>query len=399
MILVLGAGAGCRGSGGGGGGEPVPSSPVGPVRASPQLPGDPAAGYDTLVNDGYVSCGIPWSVWEQVVGPTPESAKLPGRTGRNADLPYLATAFTSDSGVELVSTNCLSCHAGYFDETLVVGLGAESRDFTDDLAFYAQAVGGFPMTEAERAEWEKWRDRVVAVAPYSRPHTVGVNPADNLTGAIFAHLDPQTLEWSDEPMLEPPEEYVVPTSPPPWWWMKKKNAMFYVASGRGDHTRFMMLASSLCTDGVAQAQAINERFDDVRAFIASLEPPAWPFAPPDPALVQTGKQVFEESCSRCHGTYGLAGLYPNLVVAIDEVGTDPEAVHGLTTGAERFLRWFEESWYAQGATLAPAPGYIAPPLDGVWATAPYLHNGSVPTIEALLDSPTRPTYWTRSAGT
>ena len=38
------------------------------------------------------------------------------------------------------------------------------------------------------------------------------------------------------------------------------------------------------------------------------------------------------------------------------------------------------------ARLAPGDGYVAPPLDGVWATAPYLHNGSVPTLAALLDS-------------
>jgi len=31
-------------------------------------------------------------------------------------------------------------------------------------------------------------------------------------------------------------------------------------------------------------------------------------------------------------------------------------------------------------------GYQAPPLDGVWATAPYFHNGSVPTIADVLDS-------------
>jgi hypothetical protein len=29
-------------------------------------------------------------------------------------------------------------------------------------------------------------------------------------------------------------------------------------------------------------------------------------------------------------------------------------------------------------------GYANMPLDGVWARAPYLHNGSVPTLDALL---------------
>lgn len=40
-------------------------------------------------------------------------------------------------------------------------------------------------------------------------------------------------------------------------------------------------------------------------------------------------------------------------------------------------------------------GYVAPPLVGVWASAPYFHNGSVPTIEAVLDSSKRPTIWSR----
>jgi cytochrome c peroxidase len=29
-------------------------------------------------------------------------------------------------------------------------------------------------------------------------------------------------------------------------------------------------------------------------------------------------------------------------------------------------------------------GYVSPPLDGIWLRAPYLHNGSVPTLRDLL---------------
>jgi hypothetical protein len=35
-----------------------------------------------------------------------------------------------------------------------------------------------------------------------------------------------------------------------------------------------------------------------------------------------------------------------------------------------FIEWFARSVYGKGAQLAPAPGYVAPPLDGVWATSP-----------------------------
>ena len=43
----------------------------------------------------------------------------------------------------------------------------------------------------------------------------------------------------------------------------------------------------------------------------------------------------------------------------------------------------------------PFPGYMPPPLDGIWATAPYLHNGSVPTVELVLNSKARPAVWKR----
>ena len=63
------------------------------------------------------------------------------------------------------------------------------------------------------------------------------------------------------------------------------------------------------------------------------------------------------------------------------------------------IDWYNKSWFSQGdhpARLTPFNGYIAPPLDGIWITAPYFHNGSVPTIEGVLNSKLRPAYWTRN---
>src|SRR5262245_44357590 len=65
-----------------------PRGGPGPIAAEPQRDGDPEAGYRTLVNYGYVTCGIPWSAYSRVFGPAPAAYRLPGREGRNADLPY-----------------------------------------------------------------------------------------------------------------------------------------------------------------------------------------------------------------------------------------------------------------------------------------------------------------------
>lgn len=372
----------------------VTKAEPGPVPSAPQREGDPAAGYEIMVNGAYVTCGMPYSAWSRVTQPPEALPELPDREGRNTELPYYLSAHRDPNGVEIVTTNCLSCHGGLFNGELVIGLGNESLDFTDDARELVDAVGTYVSGEAETKAWRQWAQRLSAIAPYMITDTVGVNPAPNLTLALVAHRDPDTLAWSEEPRIAPPPEEPLPISVPPWWRMGKKHAMFYNAMGRGDHARYMMMKSLVCADSLEEARAIDARFTDVRAFIASLQPPEYPFEI-DEALAARGRPVFEQHCASCHGTYGPKGDYPNLVVSLETVGTDP-AYALKAYESERFMDWFNRSWYGEIARARPARGYIAPPLDGVWATAPFLHNGSVPTIAALLDSGTRPAYWLRS---
>jgi mono/diheme cytochrome c family protein len=380
----------------GGNTDPPPDaavSPIGPVPEYEQREGDADAGWQALINNGYVGCGVPMSAYAKVASPAPLELRL-DRAGANATLPYNLTAFTTKNGVEVVSPNCLQCHAETLNGQLVIGLGNHTADYTDDLSSYANLSEALVAPE-DHDEWQRWRDRVVAVGPYTITKTIGVNPADNLAAVLFAHRDADTLAWSDEALFPPPPAVVVPVDVPPWWRMRKKHAMFYDAAGRGDHARIMMTASTLCVDSVEEARAIDAYFPDVRAFLLTLEPPAWTGAV-DAALAARGEVVFHETCERCHGT---SDSYPNMIVALDEIGTDPTLALGAAQFAGEPVDWFNRSFFGEIAFLAPAPGYVAPPLDGVWATAPFLHNGSVPTLRALLDSRLRPRFFQRSYDT
>lgn len=377
------------------GAEPqVPKATVGPVPATAQRDGDPALGYAVIVGNEYMSCGLPYAAWRRVSPPAADAITLPGRDGANARLPYSLSVHRNDQGIEIISANCFACHAATFAGELVIGLGNESLDFTADPMPAIDAVGSYVGAGAETEAWRKWAERIGAIAPYMVTDTIGVNPAPNLTLALIAHRDPATLAWSPTPLLEPPPRSPLPVSVPPWWRMAKKHALFYNAMGRGDHARYMMMKSLVCADSVAEAEAIDAGFVHVRAYLASLRAPEYPFAI-DAELAAAGRSVFEQHCASCHGIYGPDGEYPNLLVALDVVGTDPEYARQAYDDADRFMDWFNRSWYGKIASAVPAPGYVAPPLDGVWATAPFLHNGSVPTLAALLDSGTRPTYWER----
>ena len=379
-------------------GPSIPPPPPGMIEivAEPQREGDPTAGYDQLVNGGYVGCGIPFTAYRAAFGvAAPEELRLPGRNASNETLPFGQTRFTTRSGVDVVSANCLTCHAHVLLGRVVIGLGNPDVDFTNDPSGAAELAGNFITDPAERVEWRKWADRVQATAPYIQTEIFGMNPADNLAGALFTRRDPVTLAWSDTDLLEPPSTNPAPLDTPPWWHMKKKNAMFFTGSGRGDHARIMMAASTLCVDEVAEARDIDAEFDDVRAYILSIEPPPYPFQV-DADLAGQGRPLFEQTCAPCHGTYGDRALYPNLLAPQPVVGTDPLVALGEAQFSERFVDWFNGSFFGEISRFETTGGYVAPPLDGIWATAPYLHNGSVPTLATLLESAARPTYWTRS---
>lgn len=387
LVITLIALAGC-----GREEEGVPKARPGQVAAEPQRSGDPERGRDVLLNRTLVTCGLPLSAYRRVVGKVAPDLLLADRTGLNAELPYSLTAYETDEGVKLITSNCLGCHAGRLNGELVIGLGNEFLDFTADPIVPVDGARVYVRGKAEATEWHKWADRIDVVAPYMMTDTLGVNPADNLILALFAHRDAETLFWSDAPILDPPPEKPLPVSVPPWWNLRKKNALFYSAEGRGDQARLMMLAAATCTDNVEEATAMDAWIVDVRAYLLTLEPPAYPYSI-NRGLAEQGETLFTERCTTCHGSYGKEERYPNELIALEVMGTDPALARWLYEDADPFIHWLDASFYGEMSRLEPALGYIAPPLDGVWATAPYLHNGSVPTLAALMDSASRSRYW------
>jgi hypothetical protein len=72
---------------------------------------------------------------------------------------------------------------------------------------------------------------------------------------------------------------------------------------------------------------------------------------------------------------------------LGNVGTDPVRAGAFDPALARAVG---ETRYRDKIAAAATGLYAAPPLTGIWASAPYLHNGSVPTIAALLDPAARP---------
>jgi hypothetical protein len=122
-------------------------------------------------------------------------------------------------------------------------------------------------------------------------------------------------------------------------------------------------------------------------WLLDATPPGYPY-PIDEKLAARGAPVYRELCARCHGENGqdFTGELVGQVTHITEIRTDPHRLDSYTAElaanqnllyagypGERF-RHFRKTF-----------GYANHPLDGLWLRAPYLHNGSVPTLRDLLN--------------
>lgn len=179
--------------------------------------------------------------------------------------------------------------------------------------------------------------------------------------------------------------------PPAWWQLKKKRSLYIDGFVEKSHRVLLQFMLGRENDGET-IRGWGPEFKHVLAYIESIEAPKYPFAI-DQQLAARGERIFNNNCARCHGTYGENETYPEITIPIDEIGTDRVRLNALTP---EHRGWMKDGWmthYGQQKVITDPKGYVAPPLDGVWATAPYLHNGSVPTLYHLMFPDERPKLW------
>lgn len=371
-----------------------------PIPPSRQRTGDATKGFEYLTTGDYIRSGIPYNFF--VMGAGKNKNNFLNRQGINTSVSHEYTAVKAPNGVVVVAPNCLQCHAQVFDGKLIMGLGNTGIDFSA-----SQPVNSRNLAMLENLLKTKFPKQYEASAsfltvtqklsPFLRAEVRGVNLADHLSALLVSHRDPVTFQWSDAELLPRANTPTIPTDTPPWWLLKKKNAMFYNGFGRGDFGRFLMASNLLTVNDTSESSEVDAHMPDVLSYIYSLKAPKFP-KPLDEGLAKKGVAIFASACASCHGTYGDKPTYPNLLIPEAIIQTD-SLLYSSNYSSPQYVGWFNRSWFTKGdhpAQLVPFRGYIAPPLDGIWITAPYLHNGSVPTLEGLLNSRLRPTYWSRN---
>jgi cytochrome c5 len=177
----------------------------------------------------------------------------------------------------------------------------------------------------------------------------------------------------------------------PLWMQKRKPGQGYHWDGLQTDLGEVVLSSAL-GDGATMKSAPTKWLKELQDTIEKLSPPRWPFRKPDPAQVKVGAQVFMQHCNHCHGPEGEA---TGQITPASVVGTDRRRAEMWTEAAAAAYNRFP----GKGGVFShfrSTGGYLNVPLTGLWTRAPYLHNGSVPTLADLLEpQEKRPKTFTR----
>ena len=314
-------------------------------------------------------------------------------------------------GFDRVWLNCALCHTGTVrdapvdEPTIVLGMPANTFDFHAFMQFFFDASRDHRFTpirllrEAEAAGHpyhpfdrllmrlvgvNMLRDRTLEVADRLRifeeqpPWGPGRVDTFNAAKVLFGFLTDEL----------PEREKLGTTDFPSIWNQRQREGMQLHWDGNNTSVRERNRSAAIGA-GVTPPTLEREAIERIEDWLLDLAPPSFGdrYAI-DEALADRGRPIYAEYCARCHGASGTEfnGELVGTVVPIDEIGTDRFRLDSytleLSANQNTFFTGYEQERFKR---FRKTYGYANMPLDGLWLRAPYLHNGSVPTLRDLLE--------------
>lgn len=313
------------------------------------------------------------------------------------------------NGLDGVGLNCAFCHTGTVRDSpdaeprIYVGMPAHQFDIQGYFQFLFDSALDqrftpnqmIPVMESLGADFDPI-DRALyryAVIPQVR---LGLLQArDRLEDLI---LDDRVPDWGlgrvdtfnpykalqlNYPMDEVPvNERIGAADYPQIWNQAPREGLYLHWDGNNNSVDERNLGAALGT-GATPTSLDYDSLQRIDEWLREFPPPEYPYEI-DQELAAEGEPIYSTHCAECHD---FDGERIGTVIPLEEIGTDPYRLHNYTYDLTvnqatlyagmpwRFTHWRKSN------------GYACQALDGIWARAPYLHNGSVPTLRDLLEPP------------
>jgi mono/diheme cytochrome c family protein len=356
--------------------------------------------------------GIPYWLW--LVLPRVFSDKLPGAGG------YTALGMTWEPGQEVpvgiskqtigfarVGLNCAICHTATYrtssEQPPVIVPGGPSSKL-DSLAYL-------------RFLWSAAADERFT-ADYLMPSMQYVHKFGWLEGLVYRYF---VIPLTRDKILKQAQEFAWVNQQPNWgagridpmnrikfkvlglpldatagnsdltplWNMQQHQGFAYHWDGLQTSLHEAMISGAF-GNGATKKSLPLANLARIEAYINQLQPPAYPVAI-DRALATQGEPIFQANCATCHA---FGNTQTGQV--LNNGDTDPQRLTVWSQAAADAYNAFGDGETWDLKNFRKTNGYVSPSLDGIWLRAPYLHNGSVPTLSDLLAKPSaRPTTFYR----
>lgn len=384
------------------------------LRDEPVVYDDPVEHFKYGSTGGERNLGFPYWIWR--VLPEVCGDYLPGKGFESVGMIYepgkdlpVGMSKRRHMGIDRVFLNCAVCHTSTVrtapdaDPTLVVGMGANTLDLMAFQKFMHSCVADrrftpnqiIPRIQAAGADLDLLDEYIVYPLAV---HLMRDGVAGLLGRLRFLHIQP---DWgpgrvdtfnSAKALFNYPienlrtDELLGTADFPTIWNQAKKQGFQLHWDGNNDRVEERNLNASFGT-GATPRLIDHAAIARIQAWNASATPPAFSsFFEIDRALAARGEPIYRAYCADCHGISGtdFTGRYVGRVMPLAEIGTDPYRLRSFTpelalnlgtpyAGTEYRFKSFKKTF-----------GYANAPMDGMWLRAPYLHNGSVPTLWDLL---------------
>lgn len=349
--------------------------------------------------------GIPYWIWLVLPRIFPE--KLPGAGG------YTSLGITWEEGKELpvgfskktvgfprVGITCAVCHSATFRETVkdkpTIFAAGPSNKF--DLQGYIRFLGAaasdprftpdYILDEIKYNHELSWLEKLLyrfLIIPRTKEALLQQKEdfawMDSRPNWGPGRIDPfNPVKFNT---LKLPKDDTIGNSDMMPLWNQKLHKEFALHWDGLETSLIETVLTGAIGDGATNKSLPVDDLKRVEDFITELPPPKYPFAV-DQTLAAQGSQIFANTCASCHA---FGGERTGKVIPVEEVGTDRHRLDMWTQQAADTYNEFAEGYDWDFDNLRKTDGYVSVSLDGIWLRAPYLHNGSVPSLQDLLEKP------------
>ena len=349
----------------------------------------------------------------------PTDGSLPYPNGVRPDYPMGVSVIrraTIHGTVDGFTLSCAACHSATLFGKPILGMTNRFARANEMFAFGQRGLAKASPTifgmisganREERDLYREAREHIVSIG-VKKPEALGLDTslaqvALSLAKRKLSPYSERTEYDATHPRENLLDHLVADSKPAVWWNVKYKTRWLSdgsVISGNPVFTNFLWNEIGRGVDLpelIEWLQANQSTVEELTTAVFATTAPRYQDFFGEQSIhverAKRGETLFVQNCAQCHGTYQKDWSRSSNTLTVKYFASTPIVDVGTDAGRRQGMRALQEGLnpleFSQkfNIVIAEQKGYAPPPLEGIWARYPYLHNNSIPNLCALMTAP------------